>query len=264
MADELLSESDGVAHRLTVNRPARRNALTPALARRIAEEIDRVGALGQSRAILLSGAGGHFSAGLDLHWLPSLGVAPPLAALQRGLHDFQSVILAIVRSPLPVIALLPGTSAGFGLDLALACDIRLAARSATFTSAFAHMGLVPDGGSTFTLPFLIGPGRALRFLLTNETLDADAACRAGLVDAVTEDAELEAEADALVAGIAASAESSVHTIKRLSRASELGGLEQALAAEGAAQLQALQSDEFRRRLTAFVARTGARAGAPSA
>jgi enoyl-CoA hydratase/carnithine racemase len=259
MPDELLSRPDGPAHRLTLARPSRRNALTPELARAAADEIDRVSAAGDARVILLEGAGGHFCAGLDLQWFASLGRTPATPVLQRGLHDFQSVVLAIVRSPLPVVALLRGSAAGFGLDLALACDIRLAARGAAFTSAFARVGLVPDGGSTFTLPRLVGPGRALRFLLSGETLDADAALHAGMVDEVVDDAALDAAARHLSEGIAASAESSAHTIKRLVRADEIGALEQTLAAEGAAQLRALQSDDFTERLEAFTARAAGRA-----
>src|SRR5262249_61906055 len=115
--------------------------------------------------VILAGAGGHFCAGLDLQWLQSLGNTPTTSDLQRGLGDFQAAVLAIVRCPVPVIAVVQGTAAGFGFDLAVACDLRIAGQGATFTSAFARMGLVPDGGSTFTLPRLIGPGPALRLLL---------------------------------------------------------------------------------------------------
>lgn len=179
---------------------------------------------------------------------------PAIADLQRGLGQFQSAVLAIVRCPLPVVAEIQGTAAGFGLDLALACDIRIAETGATFTSAFARMGLVPDGGSTFTLPRLIGLGRALRFLIAGETLTAPRALDFGLVDEVRDAAEFEAAAAGLAKGIAAAAPSSARTIKRLVRGDELGALEQALSSEGAAQIQALQSPEFQRRLEAFVAR----------
>jgi 2-(1,2-epoxy-1,2-dihydrophenyl)acetyl-CoA isomerase len=259
---ELMSLSDGPIHRLTLNRPARRNALTPGLARSLAQEIEEIEEIGEARAILLSGAGGHFCAGLDLHWLDSLGETPAVAELQRGLSDFQSVVLAIVRCPIPVLAIVQGTAAGFGLDLALACDMRLAGTSATFTSAFARMGLVPDGGSTFTLPRLVGIGRALRVLMTDQTMDARDALSVGLVEEVIEDAELETCVSRVVAALVAAPDTSIRTIKRLTRAQEVGALEQALSSEGAAQLQALQSAEFRARLEAFTARLAAkRAGA---
>jgi 2-(1,2-epoxy-1,2-dihydrophenyl)acetyl-CoA isomerase len=153
-----------------------------------------------------------------------------------------------------VLAEIRGTVAGFGLDLALVCDLRLAESGATFTSAFARMGLVPDGGSTFTLPRLIGLGHALRFLMAGETLSAPRAAALGLVDEVRDEAELEAAITAVTRSIAAAAPSSVRAIKRLVRRDELGGLEQTLASEGAAQIQALQSPEFHRRLEAFASR----------
>lgn len=255
---ELVSESDGPIHRLTLTVPARRNALTPGIARGLAQEIDQVEEAGDARLILLSGAGGHFSAGLDLHWLRSLGDSPRISDLQHGLADFQSAVLAIVRCPIPVIAVVQGTAAGFGFDLTLACDMRLAASSATFTSAFARIGLVPDGGSTFTLPRLVGVGRAMRLLMGGETVDAHTALSIGLVEEVIEDAELDPGVRRVVNGLLEASGASLRTIKRLSRAPEVGALEQAMSSEGAAQLQALQSPEFRMRLEAFAARLAGR------
>jgi len=254
-SDELLSRTEGTAHYLTLNRPHRRNALTPELAHRVAQDIDAISELGTARTIVLTGAGGHFCAGLDLHWLRELGDLPTIPALQQGLSQFQSVILAIVRCPIPVIAALQGTVAGFGLDLALACDMRIAAESASFTSAFARMGLVPDGGSTFTLLRLTGVGQALRLLMTSESLRADAALRMGLVEEVVADDILPSCVTRLISAIGANDPASLRAIKRLTRAAELGALEQALATEGAAQLQALQSAAFRQRLEAFTGRT---------
>ena len=256
---ELLSEAGGAIHRLTLNRPARRNALTPGLARAIVEQLDLVEESGQAEVVVLQGAGGHFCAGLDLHWLRGLGESPSIADLQRGLGDFQAAVLAIVRCPVPVLGVVEGTAAGFGLDLALACDLRLAGADATFTSAFARMGLVPDGGSTFTLPRLVGIGPALRLLLAGETIDATRAQAIGLVDEVVRPGAMDEEVAALAQRLTAGAASSVRAIKRLVRAQEVGALEQVLSAEGAAQLQALQGPEFKRRLEAFAARLAARA-----
>jgi enoyl-CoA hydratase/carnithine racemase len=255
---ELVSESEGPVHRLTLNVPGRRNALTPGIARALAQAIEHVEEVGDARVILLSGAGGHFCAGLDLHWLRSLGATPSITELQHGLSDFQSAVIAIVRCPVPVLAVLQGTAAGFGLDLALACDMRLAGSSATFTSAFARMGLVPDGGSTFTLPRLVGVGRAVRLLMTGETLDAREALSIGMVEEVTEDSALDSSVRRTVNALLECSGSSIRTIKRLTRAPEVGALEQALSTEGAAQLQALQSPDFRARLEAFAARMASR------
>jgi 2-(1,2-epoxy-1,2-dihydrophenyl)acetyl-CoA isomerase len=258
MPDQLLSRTDGAVHRLTINRPARRNALTPELARALATELDRLEEAGGIELVVLRGAGGHFCSGLDLHWLHGLGQIPETAVLQRGLGDFQAAVLAVVRCPLPVIAVVEGTAAGFGLDLALACDLRLAASDASFTSAFARMGLVPDGGSTFTLPRLVGLGPALRLLLTGETIDAARAAAIGLVDEVAANGTIEADLDRLAAQLTDGAASSVRAIKRLVRSPEIGALEQVLAAEGAAQLQALQGAAFRQRLEQFAARVAAK------
>jgi 2-(1,2-epoxy-1,2-dihydrophenyl)acetyl-CoA isomerase len=257
---ELMSQSDGPVHRLILNRPGRRNALTPGVARGLAQEIEQIEETGEARVILLSGAGGHFCAGLDLHWLEALGETPEIADLQHGLSDFQSAITAIVRCPLPVLAVVQGTVAGFGFDLALACDMRLAGASASFTSAFARMGLVPDGGSTFTLPRLVGVGRALRLLMADQMIDARNALSIGLVEEVFEEAELENGVSQVVGPLVAAADASIRAIKRLVRAQEVGALEQALSSEGAVQVQALQSGEFRARLEAFTARLAAKRG----
>jgi 2-(1,2-epoxy-1,2-dihydrophenyl)acetyl-CoA isomerase len=120
------------------------------------------------------------------------------------------------------------------------------------------MGLVPDGGSTFSLPRLVGPGQALRLLLAGESLDATRAHAIGLVDDVVDDAGLEQEVRRLTERLSANAPSSIRAIKRLVRAPEIGALEQALSTEGAAQVQALQGTEFRRRLESFAARQTAR------
>jgi 2-(1,2-epoxy-1,2-dihydrophenyl)acetyl-CoA isomerase len=255
---ELVSESDGPIHRFILNIPARRNAITPGIARALGQELEQIEETGEARVVLLSGAGGHFCAGLDLHWLRSLGAKPSISDLQHGLSDFQSAIIAIVRCPIPVLAVVQGTAAGFGFDLALACDMRLASSTATFSSAFARMGLVPDGGSTFTLPRLLGVGRSMRMLMTGETLNASEALSVGLVEEVIEDSALDAGVRRTVNSLLESAGSSIRSIKRLSRTPEVGALEQALSSEGAAQLQALQSPEFRLRLEAFAARLASR------
>jgi 2-(1,2-epoxy-1,2-dihydrophenyl)acetyl-CoA isomerase len=145
--------------------------------------------------------------------------------------------------------------AGFGLDLALACDLRYADTSARLTSAFARMGLVPDGGSTSRLPQLIGPSRALRFLIDGSTIPASEALSWGLVDSVSPEGKLEEAVTQLAATIQHSARSSIATIKYLIDRHDGNGLADTLNAEGLEQLRALGSDEFRQRLATFVGKS---------
>ncbi|HET8622771.1 MAG TPA: enoyl-CoA hydratase/isomerase family protein [Gemmatimonadales bacterium] len=257
MPADLVSRADGPAWRITIDRPTRRNAITPDLAGALADEIVGVTERGTACAILVEGGGGHFSAGLDLRWLASLGATPASSEIRAGLAKFQAAILAMVRAPVPVVALVRGSAAGFGVDLAVAADVRLAGTSASFTSAFARMGLVPDGGSTYGLPRLIGDGAALRFLLTGEVVKADAALRIGLVDEVVPDAALDARVAELTAALAGAAAGSVASIKRLCRADEITSLERALRAEAEAQVEAFAGPEFQRRLMEFLARGAA-------
>lgn len=248
----LVAETIEEARLLLLNRPERRNALVPELARRLTQEVSAADHDPGVRAIVLRGAGGHFSVGLDLKWYLSLGSTPAQSVLEDGLRAFQDVIRAIVRSPLPIVAVLEGNVAGFGLDLALACDMRIATHSVSLTSAFARMGLVPDGGSTYTLPLLVGMERAGSILMSGDTVDAERAQSIGLVSTVTSEDRLESVAVALVKRIAKQSRRSVAQIKELMNAEHRPALESRLELEGKAQLEALRSPEFGARLDAFL------------
>lgn len=248
----LVAHTIGVARFLLLNRPERRNALVPDLARKLAAEVQAAEQDEVMRAVVLRGASGHFCVGLDLKWYLTLGDTPARSVLEDGLRAFQDTIRTIVRSPLPVIALLEGSVAGFGLDLALACDLRIAAHTATLSSAFAQLGLVPDGGSTYTLPQLVGAEHARSILIGGETVDAERAQAIGLVSTVTTEDNLEAAAIALVERIASQSRRSIAQIKALTGADSRPALEARLEREGHAQVEALRSREFRARLDAFL------------
>lgn len=254
MADPVLGRRDGPIHHITINRPARRNALTPEVTRAIADQVEAAGIDDAVRVVVLRGTDGHFSVGLDLQWLLELGADATPDLIEQGLQDFQSAVRAVVGCPKPVLAALEGNAAGFGLDLALACDLRLADPGATLTSAFSSIGLVPDGGSTYTLPRLVGESQAFRFLTTGETLSASEALTWGMVDAVAADGRLDDLIHGTGARLAQAAAGSVLAIKRLVRGNDQAALEHTLAEEGRAQLAALQGPEFRERLQAFLAR----------
>ena len=256
MPDELLVSNDGTVRTFTINRPNRHNALTPELTALLARELRAAGTEDDVRMIVITGAAGNFSVGLDLRWIAQLGSDPVPSQLEDGLRDFQSAILAIAEAPVPVVAAIQGNVAGFGLDLALACDLRYADASARFTSAFARMGLVPDGGSTSSLPMLIGPSRAFRFLIDGSTISASEALAWGLVNSVSPEGELEEALAQLAAVIQPSARSSIATIKYLIDRHNGNGLADTLGAEGLEQLRALGSDEFHQRLAAFVGKSG--------
>jgi 2-(1,2-epoxy-1,2-dihydrophenyl)acetyl-CoA isomerase len=254
MPEALLVVREGPVCTLSINRPDRRNALTPDLAKRLVEALKAAGEDDAVRVVALRGEGGHFSAGLDLHWVSQLGRDVPDATLSTGLKDFQSIIHAVVESPLPVIAACEGTVAGFGLDLALACDLRYADPSARFTSAFAMMGLVPDGGSTSTLPRTIGQGKAFRFLVDGSTMDAEEALRVDLVDHLVPAGGLPDAVTAFASAIRSTSRRSIAVIKYLIERHNGSGWADTLDAEGRAQLQALRSDDFHDRMAAFVTR----------
>ncbi len=253
-AGDLQVATVGSARVLTLNRPVRRNALTPELGSALGRELDAAARDAGLRAVVLRGAGGHFCVGLDLKWFASLGVDPGAAALQQGLSEFQQCVHTIVACPLPVVAALEGSVAGFGLDLALACDIRVAADTLAVSSSFARMGLIPDGGSTYTLARLVGPEWAARIHLAGEAVDAQRAEAIGLVSRVTAPHGLEDAVAELVAEIARGGRESVARIKRLLRDDERTALATRLAAEGTAQIEALGSAEFRERLRRFLGR----------
>jgi len=255
MTDELLVTDEGALRTLTINRPDRHNALTPELTAAIAASLGEVESREEVRVVVIRGAAGHFSVGLDLHWISQLGSTPSPTLVEEGLRDFQSVIRSIGQTPVPVVAALEGNVAGFGFDLALACDLRYADPSAVLTSAFARMGLVPDGGSTMTLPRLIGASRAFRILVDGSAVSATDALRIGLVDMVSPPGGLDLALHDFVSAVCGSGRGSVATIKRLLQRGAWGRLAETLTAEGKAQALAMGGDDFRQRLAAFVERS---------
>jgi 2-(1,2-epoxy-1,2-dihydrophenyl)acetyl-CoA isomerase len=255
MTQELLVTDDGPIRTLTINRPSRRNALTPELTAALADSLGGVADRENVRMVVIRGAGGHFSVGLDLHWISQLGSTPSPTLIEEGLRDFQSVIRSIGQTPVPVVAALEGNVAGFGLDLALACDLRYADTGAVLTSAFARMGLVPDGGSTMTLPRLIGASRAFRILVDGSAVSAAEALKIGMVDAVFAPESLDGALQDLVAALSGSSRGSVAAIKRLIQRGAWVRLQETLTAEGKAQALAMGGEDFRQRLAAFTARS---------
>ena len=195
------SVTEGVA-RLTLNRPERLNSFNGEMHAEVRTALARVAGDG-ARVLVLAGAGRGFCAGQDLG---DRQVTPGGARADLGEsieRNYKPLILTLRSLPMPVVAAVNGVAAGAGASLALACDIVVAARSASFIQAFCRLGLVPDSGATWFLPRLVGNARALGLALLGERLGAVEAAQWGLIWRCVEDAEFPAAVDRLAAELAA-------------------------------------------------------------
>ena len=167
----LCETRDGVA-RITLNRPDRLNSFNDAMHAQLREALDRVKADASVRVLVLTGAGRGFCAGQDLG---DRAVAPGSAAVDLGAsieRNYLPLILALRSLPMPVVCAVNGVAAGAGANIALACDIVVAARSASFIQAFCKIGLIPDSGGTYWLPRLVGTARAIGLAMLGDKLPA--------------------------------------------------------------------------------------------
>jgi 2-(1,2-epoxy-1,2-dihydrophenyl)acetyl-CoA isomerase len=204
---------------LTLNRPRRLNAFTEAMHQTLAKAIADAEQDESCRALLLTGAGRAFSSGQDLsERIDAAGnVAVPGAALEKYYNPLVRKIRAL---PFPVVCAVNGAAAGASCNIALACDIVIAARSATFLQAFARLGLVPDAGGTWLLPRLAGQARARGMALLAEPLSAEKAEEWGLIWKMVDDALLVSEAEKICEHFAAGPTMGLGLIKRALDASE--------------------------------------------
>jgi 2-(1,2-epoxy-1,2-dihydrophenyl)acetyl-CoA isomerase len=231
-------------------RPESRNGLTIDTNRALIAALEGATAAG-ARAVVVAGTGGHFCSGLDLKEAMRTGPRPP-ADMERDMRAyFHGLIRAARAVDAPVVAAVDGPAVGFGCDLALACDMRLVSERARFGEVFVRRGLMPDGGGTFTLPRLVGLGRALELMFTGDIVEGEEAVRIGLAnrlipasgfdDAVWEFATRLAKGPPLVHRM----------IKRAVYESLDGDLAAALEREATGQLQLLGSADFAEGVTAF-------------
>jgi enoyl-CoA hydratase/carnithine racemase len=235
---------------ITIDRPKSRNGLTTAVCDEIAAAVR--GVPGEVHAIVLTGANGAFCSGLDLKDAMARGIqAGP--EIERGLRQsFHGVIRSLVESDRPTIALVDGAAAGFGCDLALACDLRIASDRGVFGEIFVKRGLMPDGGGTWHLPRIVGLGRALELLLTGDLIRADEALRIGLANRVIPHGEVHARTHELATAIAKGPPLVHRAVKRAVYAGLDGDLTAALDREARGQLELLQSRDFTEGITAFL------------
>jgi 2-(1,2-epoxy-1,2-dihydrophenyl)acetyl-CoA isomerase len=248
----LLDRLEGGVLTLTLNRPERLNALHTALIQALSAGIKRAGAEPECRAVLVTGAGRGFCAGADL---ANRSFAPGEArpdlgeALEKGINP---LIRAIRNLPKPVVCAVNGPAAGAGANIALSCDIVLAAKSAQFLQAFARIGLIPDAGGTFVLPRLIGDARARALMMLAEPIGAERAEAIGMIYRAVDDQDLMGEAHTVAERLAAGATHALGLIKRALAASPSNSLDAQLDLERDLQRKAGAGDEYVEGVRAFL------------
>jgi 2-(1,2-epoxy-1,2-dihydrophenyl)acetyl-CoA isomerase len=250
MGDVLHEIRDGIA-RITLNRPDKLNSFTVELHGELRQAIERTRAEG-ARVLILSGAGRAFCTGQDL----AERIAPPGAPPPDLGHSIETwykpLVLALRALPIPVIAAVNGAAAGAGANLALACDIVLAARTAVFIQAFSRLGLGPDCGGSYFLPRVAGTARAMGLMLTADKLSAEQAEQWGLIWKCVDDDRLMPETEALAARLVQGPPLAYAAIKRALYASSDNTLEQQLDLERDAQRALGRSEDYREGVTAFM------------
>jgi len=242
-----LHHAGGIA-RITLNRPDRLNSFTRQMHAELQQALDEAAS---ARVIVLTGAGRGFCAGQDLN---DRAVAPGEAVdLGETVESsWNPLIRRIAGLPQPVIARINGVAAGAGANVALACDIVVAARSAKFIQSFSALGLIPDSGGSWHLPRLVGQARALGLALTGEPLPADRAADWGLIWKAVDDDQLDAEVDALAVRLAGLPPLGLGAIKQLVRSSWSRTLDQELDIQRDEMRRLGFTDDYREGVAAFL------------
>ena len=246
----VLYAAEGGVATLTMNRPQVLNALNDDLLNGLREGLARAKADDAVRAVLLTGAGKGFCAGADL----AAGSARkgPYDVSQALRERYHPIVLAMRRLPKPIVAAVNGSAAGAGMSLALASDIVLAGESASFLQAFSRIGLVPDCGSTWLLPRLVGDVRARAMVMLADKIGARDALQYGLVWQVYADDRLMAEALACARRLAQMPTRAYDLIKQALEASAVNGLGAQLEVEGRLQAEAMATADHKEGVAAFL------------
>jgi 2-(1,2-epoxy-1,2-dihydrophenyl)acetyl-CoA isomerase len=236
---------------ITLNRPHRLNAFTEAMHQALKRALAEAEEDDDCRALLLTGAGRGFCAGQDLN--DRLSKPGEAVVLGGTLEAYYNPLVRKLRAlPFPVVAAVNGVAAGAGANIALACDMVLAARSASFVQAFARIGLVPDSGGTWFLPRLVGPARARGLALTGEPLPADKAEAWGLIWKAVDDLELMGEAHKLCVHFASAPTVGLALIKRVLDESWSNDLDTQLDLERETQREASLTPDYAEGVRAFL------------
>jgi len=248
---QIAVDIDGAVGTVTLNRPDKLNAFTVDMVEELRSALGQLAAAQAVRVIVLTGAGRAFCAGADVGLLRLLIERFDEATGRRLVDGMRGVSAVMRRAPQPVLASLNGVAAGGGANLALGCDLRIAADTAQLGQVFTKIGLHPDWGGTFFLPRLVGPAKALELLIGAGMVGAAEAERWGLVNRVVPAAELAAATRAWALEIAAAPPLAVRKLKEAIYLSERASLEDMLTYELDAQLACMQSADGKEGIAAF-------------
>jgi len=243
--------SEGVA-RLTLNRPDRLNSFTIAMHTEVAAALNVIEGDSEVRTLLLTGAGRGFCAGQDLSDRAVAADDVPVDLGDSVDRFYNPLIRRLVALPMPVVCAVNGVAAGAGANIAFACDIVVAARSAKFIQSFAKIGLIPDSGGTWMLPRLAGQARALGMALTGDPITAEMAADWGLIWKVVDDADLSACVDDLLKGFASAPTAGLAATKRLIRQSWQNDLDSELDLQRDTMRTLGSSEDYREGVAAFL------------
>ncbi len=246
-----VTEDSGIVT-ITLNRPDKLNAFMGHMRRDLAEALEHAGSDRAVRVVVITGAGRAFCAGGDVASMAELMEREDGEEFARLLGAARRVVLAIRQMTKPVIASINGPAAGAGWNLALACDLRLAAESATFTQSFVRVGLHPDWGGTYFLPRLVSPNKACELFFLGDAIDAHEALRLGLLNRVVPDDELAAETLKLAERLRDAPPDPIASAKQAVYMGQSETLERMLQYEMETQLRCFQSQDAKEGVPAFL------------
>lgn len=238
--------------RLTLNRPEKLNSFTAEMHSEIRDALSQMKSEGAARVLLLTGAGRGFCAGQDLAEAHALadGEALDLGAVVE--RDYAPLVRTLRDLPLPVVCAVNGIAAGAGANLAFACDIVIAKRSASFLEPFCNLGLIPDTGGTYLLPRLVGAARAMGLAMLGEKLSAEQAAAWGLIWKCVDDEEFSSESNALAASLASAPTLALARIKQTIYGSAHTTLDEQLMVERDAMRELGRTHDHREGVDAFL------------
>ncbi|MDT4968434.1 MAG: 2-(1,2-epoxy,2-dihydrophenyl)acetyl-CoA isomerase [Acidobacteriota bacterium] len=254
MYDNITVTLDSGIVTITLDRPEKLNAFAGHMRRDLAEALEHAASDRSARVVVITGAGRGFCAGADVKYMAELMERQDVEEFKRLLGAGRRVLTAIREMSKPVIASINGPAYGAGFNLALACDMRIASESATFSQSFVKVGLHPDWGGTYLLPRAVPTNIACEMFFLGDAFDAKKALHFGLVNSVVADVELVTETRKLAERLRAAPYASIAAAKHAVYASESSSLERMLQYETEAQLQCFQSQEARERVRAFLER----------